>query len=109
MTDDEGIGAIGRDPDALEAFYRAHVDAVQQYVARRVTTPQDAADLTADVFVAAIDASRRYRGEAAHPRAWIYGIARRVVAGHRRSRAQAAPRCPGCRAMHSSTTTRSSA
>jgi len=34
MTDDEGIGALGRDPDARETFYRAHVDAVQQYVAR---------------------------------------------------------------------------
>lgn len=58
---------------------------MQRFVARRVEIPEDAADLTAEVFLAAIDASRTYRGEAA-PRAWLYGIARHVVSSHRRSR-----------------------
>lgn len=85
----EGIAAIGRDPDVLEAFYRAHVEAVQRFVARRVESHEDAADLTAEVFLAAIRASRDYRGDAAAPLAWLYGIARRVVANHHRSRARA--------------------
>ncbi len=85
-TDD--VAAIGRDADALEAFYRSHVEAVQRFVARRVTDVEDAADLTAEIFLAAIDASRRYRGDAAAPRAWLYGIARLVVAGHHRSSAR---------------------
>ena len=85
----DGVAAIGRDPDALETFYREHLEAVQRFVARRVESPEDAADLTAEVFLAAMDASRAYRGEAAAPRAWLYGIARRVVAGHHRSTAKA--------------------
>ena len=84
-----GVAAIGRDPDALEAFYREHIQAVQRFVARRVDSPEDAADLTAEVFLAAIHASRAYRGDAAAPRAWLYGIARRVVASHHRSTARA--------------------
>ena len=90
MRASDPVASIGRDPDAFEAFYRQHLEAVQQFVARRVSTPQDAADLTADVFLAAIEASDRYRGEAADPRAWLYGIARRVVAGHFRARSRAA-------------------
>lgn len=85
----DGVAAIGRDRDALEAFYREHIEAVQRFVARRVESPEDAADLTAEVFLAAIHASRDYRGDAAVPRAWLYGIARRVGASHHRSTARA--------------------
>ena len=85
----DGVAAIGRDPDALEAFYREHVEAVERFVARRVDTPEDAADLTAEVFLAAMHASHAYRGDGAAPRAWLCGIARRVVAGHHRSTARA--------------------
>lgn len=81
------LSEIGRDPDALEAFYRAHLDAVQRFVARRVDSPEDAADLTAEVFMAAIRASRSYRGDAV-PLAWLYGIARHTVASHHRSAAR---------------------
>jgi RNA polymerase sigma-70 factor (ECF subfamily) len=89
MESVEGVAAIGRDPIALEAFYREHVEAVQRFVARRVESYEDAADLTAEVFLAAIQASRGYRGDGAAPRAWLYGIARRVVAGHHRSTSRA--------------------
>lgn len=89
MSNRDRVMAIGRDPDALEAFYREHLDSVRQFVARRVCTPEDAADLTADIFLAAIDASSAFRGDAAAPRAWLYGIARNVVADHHRSTARA--------------------
>lgn len=84
----DDVVAIGRDPDALEAFYREHVEAVQRFVARRVENPEDAADLTAEVFLAAMDASRNFRGDAVVPLAWLYGIGRRVVASHHRSAAR---------------------
>lgn len=84
MSNRDEVRAIGRDPDALEAFYRDHLLAVQRYVARRVSTPEEAADLTADVFLAAIEASGGYRGDGAAPLAWLYGIARHVVADHLR-------------------------
>lgn len=84
------LAAIATDPDALERFYREHVEAVQRFVARRVRDPYVAADLTADVFVAAIDSARSYRRSRGEPIAWLFGIARNVVADeHRRSAREA--------------------
>jgi RNA polymerase sigma-70 factor (ECF subfamily) len=78
------LAEIAADPDAFERFYREHVEAVQRFVARRVDDPYLAADLTADVFVAAIASARSYRRSRGEPVAWLYGIARNVVAGERR-------------------------
>src|SRR4051812_22941296 len=90
MSNRDPVAAIGRDPDALEAFYREHLESVRLYVARRVGTAEEGADLTADIFLAAIESSNGYRGDGAGPRAWLYGIARNVVADHHRSAARAA-------------------
>jgi RNA polymerase sigma factor (sigma-70 family) len=81
MTREIGIEVrqIGRDPDAFAAFYRAHLQAVQGFVARRVSDPHLAADLTADVFIAAIESADRYRPERGVPEAWLMGVARNVV------------------------------
>ncbi|HVS86024.1 MAG TPA: RNA polymerase sigma factor [Gaiellaceae bacterium] len=79
---------MASDPDAFERFYRSHVEAVQRFVARRVDDPYLAADLTADVFVAAIESARSYRRSRGEPIAWLYGIARNVVAGERRRHAK---------------------
>jgi len=70
---------IAHDPAAFEAFYREHVEAVERFVARRVSDPHLAADLTAEVFLAAIDAAASYRAARGEPRAWLFGIARNVV------------------------------
>ena len=77
------LTAIGTDPDALEEFYREHVEAVQRFVARRVFDPHVAADLTADVFVAVIEAAAGYRPDLGPPRAWLFGVAQRR--GHART------------------------
>jgi RNA polymerase sigma factor (sigma-70 family) len=74
------VADIGRDPDVFEAFYRRHVEAVERFVARRVEDPFLAADLTADVFLAAIDTSHTYRPSRGTPTGWLYGVARNVVA-----------------------------
>ena len=74
------VRSIGTDPVAFTDFYRAHVDEVTRFVARRVADPQLVADLTADVFLAAIEAGARYRGSHGGPRTWLYGIARNVIA-----------------------------
>jgi RNA polymerase sigma-70 factor (ECF subfamily) len=79
---------IGSDPEAFERFYRRHVEAVQRFVARRVDDPYLAADLTADVFVAAIESAGSYRRSRGEPVAWLFGIARNVVAGERRRNAK---------------------
>jgi RNA polymerase sigma-70 factor (ECF subfamily) len=80
------VARIAYDPDAFEAFYRSHVEAVQRFVARRVADPYLAADLTADVFLAAIDSAHTYRRGHGDPVAWLYGVARNVVAAERRRR-----------------------
>ncbi|HSV40245.1 MAG TPA: RNA polymerase sigma factor [Nocardioidaceae bacterium] len=80
-ADDSGsVSRIGSDPDALEAFYRQHVEAVQRFVARRVDDPHLAADLTAEIFLAAVGSAAGYRPERGRPAAWLYGIGRNVIA-----------------------------
>jgi RNA polymerase sigma factor (sigma-70 family) len=81
---DADLGRIADDPDAFEDFYRDHLENVQRFVARRVADPYLAADLTADVFLAAIESAHSYRPGRVAPIAWLYGIARNVVAGERR-------------------------
>ncbi|GAA4728049.1 RNA polymerase sigma factor [Phytohabitans rumicis] len=78
------VARIGADPGAFETFYRAYVEAVQNFVARRVSDPYLVADLTAEVFLAAIDAAVTYRQARGTPIAWLYGIARRIVASEYR-------------------------
>ena len=82
------LAEIASDPDAFERFYREHVEAVQRFVARRVDDPYLAADLTADVFVAAIESAGSYRRSRGEPAAWLFGIARNVVADERRRKAK---------------------
>lgn len=74
------VGSIGTDPDVFEVFYREHLEAVQRYVARRVAYPHLAADLTADVFLAAVDSAASYRPDRGTPGSWLLGIARHVPA-----------------------------
>ncbi|GAB3420891.1 RNA polymerase sigma factor [Flindersiella endophytica] len=79
---------IGSDPEAFEAFYRKHIEAIQRFVARRVDDPYLAADLTADVFLAAIDSAATYRPSRGSPAGWLYGVAHNVVAAERRRQAR---------------------
>jgi len=90
MTDTEARGPTGidEDPDALEAFYRDHLETVRRFVARRVSDPHLAADLTAEVFLAAIDAARTYRSDRGSPAGWLLGVARNVLATEFRRQAR---------------------
>ena len=72
------------DPDVFEAFYREQVDAIERFVARRVGDRDLAADLTADVFLAAIESAETYDPGRGAPRAWLFGIAQAVVASRLR-------------------------
>jgi RNA polymerase sigma-70 factor (ECF subfamily) len=78
MNSDE-LARIAFDEAALERFYRAHVELIERFIARRVADPHLAADLTADVFLAAIDAAPSYDRRRGTPSAWVVGIARNVV------------------------------
>jgi RNA polymerase sigma factor (sigma-70 family) len=85
---DDGLARIGRDPDAFEAFYRRHVEAISRFVARRVADPHTAADLTAEVFVAVIESAHTFRPDAGSEVGWLYGVARNVLAAERRRAAR---------------------
>jgi RNA polymerase sigma-70 factor (ECF subfamily) len=78
------LSRIAHDPGAFEAFYRQHVTLVTRFFARRVADPHAVADLTADVFLAVISSAHAYRPALGPQVAWLYGIARNVMAGERR-------------------------
>ena len=86
--DPNRLPRIAHDPATLEDFYREHIGLVQQFVVRRVADPYLAADLVADVFLAAIDAAASYRPARGAPTAWLYGVARNVVAAEYRRAAR---------------------
>lgn len=77
-SDAELIDASLNDPAAFELIYRRHSRAVFRFVARRVG-PEDAADLTADTFVRAIEIRHRYHLDQPSCLPWLYGIAQNIV------------------------------
>ena len=66
----------------FERLYRANVDAVMAYFARRCADPHVVADLTADTFVAVITCFGSFDPRKGTARAWVFGIARRVYASY---------------------------
>src|SRR3954452_5961926 len=76
---DPDITRIGTDPDIFDVFYRKHLDSVQRFVARRVHDPHLAADLVADIFLAAVDGAGGDRPGRGPPAGWLVGVARNVV------------------------------
>jgi RNA polymerase sigma-70 factor, ECF subfamily len=92
MGDGEADGPLPvADVDHLHARY---FDSVFAYVSFRVPSRAEAEDITAEVFVAAVVALPKFRGEC-RPAAWLLGIARRKIAeaasrrGRRRERLDA--------------------
>jgi RNA polymerase sigma-70 factor (ECF subfamily) len=66
----------------FERVYRASVDAVTAYFARRSADPHLVADLTAETFVTAITSFGSFNPGRGTARAWVFGIARHVYAAH---------------------------
>ncbi|HEX4832316.1 MAG TPA: RNA polymerase sigma factor [Trebonia sp.] len=81
-------GAEGRAAAEFERLYRANVAAVTAYFARRTADPHVVADLTADTFVAAITGFGSFDPRKGTARAWVFGIAGHVYAGHCHARGQ---------------------
>lgn len=83
-SDAELLARCGAEPEAFGAFYRRHVDWVLRVSARRTGSPEHAADLTAEVFAAALLGARRYRPALGAPNNWLYGILLHKLAGFER-------------------------
>lgn len=72
---------------AFTQLYQQYVERVYAYVRARTRTEADAADLTQQVFLRALDGLSRYRGKDTSFAAWLFRIARNTVTDfHRRQR-----------------------
>jgi RNA polymerase sigma factor (sigma-70 family) len=63
------------DAAAFAVFYDRHAEWVLGFLRRRSPDAEQAADLTAEVFAAALAARRRYRSESPSAHAWLIAIA----------------------------------
>ncbi|MCL7454464.1 MAG: sigma-70 family RNA polymerase sigma factor [Anaerolineae bacterium] len=72
------------DRQAVAELYRTHVDTVYRYVYTRVRDEQVAEDLTAQVFLQAIEGLPGYEVTGAPFMAWLYRIAYARVVDHYR-------------------------
>jgi RNA polymerase sigma-70 factor (ECF subfamily) len=92
-TDEQLLAATRSDPAAFALFYDRYEAAVVGYFVRRVGDPEVAADLSAEVFAAALGAAHRYRAHAPTAAAWLFTIAHNTLAKSvRRGRVEATAR-----------------
>ncbi len=75
QSDEELLATTRHEPEAFAAFYRRYERAMLVYFLRRTASAEVAADLTAEVFAAALASSRRFRPGKTPAVAWLYGIA----------------------------------
>ncbi|MBX3070774.1 MAG: sigma-70 family RNA polymerase sigma factor [Thermomicrobiales bacterium] len=73
------------DPRAFGALYGRYVDRVYQYCFRRLGTRESAEDATSQVFLQALAALPRYRGDRGSFRSWLFTIAHNIVVDHYRA------------------------
>jgi RNA polymerase sigma-70 factor, ECF subfamily len=85
MDDAELLAATARgEADAFAIFYRRHLRAVVAFARRATGDPELAADLTGEVFAAALSACRRYEPLHATAEPWLLGIAHNKLRESRR-------------------------
>jgi RNA polymerase sigma-70 factor, ECF subfamily len=74
-TDADLLLATRDDVEAFGVFYRRHARWVLGFVARRIGDAELAADVTSEVFAAALLASGRYDPGLGSANSWLFGIA----------------------------------
>jgi RNA polymerase sigma-70 factor, ECF subfamily len=88
-TDDESalVAAAQANPAAFDALYRRYLARVYRCLRAQVGSDEDAADLTQQVFLRALDALPRYRPRGVPFAAWLFRIARHAATdAYRRKR-----------------------
>jgi RNA polymerase sigma factor (sigma-70 family) len=81
------------DAEAFGEFYRRHERDVLRYFVHWTRSPELAADLMAETFAVVFESLPSYRAERGEPRAWLFGIARNLLARSvRRGRVEDATR-----------------
>lgn len=86
-TDEQAmVEAARHDPAAFAALYQRYFARIYRYLRIRLRSEEDAADLTQQVFLKALDALPRYQSRSAPFAAWLFTIARRTLADRFRRR-----------------------
>ncbi len=81
--DDDLARRAAGDREAYSELYRRYLARIYRYCRSKVGSPQEAEDLTAQVFLDALRALPRYRPQG-HFAAWLFAIARHRSADHHR-------------------------
>ena len=84
-SDTELLLAARTSSDAFGVFYERHVASVLAFFRRRVPGPEEAFDLTAETFAAALASVPRFEPGPEPPRAWLFAIARHKLSEALRS------------------------
>jgi RNA polymerase sigma-70 factor (ECF subfamily) len=80
---------VAGDADAFVALYRRQLPAIVQFFVRRTGNAEVSADLTAEVFAAALQSAEHYKPSSGPVLAWLYGIAGNKLAdSYRRGRVE---------------------
>ena len=75
-SDAELLLAARTSSEPFGVFYERHVASVLAFFRRRVPAPEEAFDLTAETFAAALAAVPRFEPGPGPPRAWLFAIGR---------------------------------
>src|SRR4029078_3897364 len=82
------VEAAKRDPRAFEALYRKYVAQVYNFALYELRDPHAAEDLTAQVFLRALDGLSSFREQGEAPgssfRVWLFQICRNTLSNERR-------------------------
>jgi RNA polymerase sigma-70 factor, ECF subfamily len=81
----ELIEAAQADPSRFAGLYDRNFERVYAFFARRVSTREEAQDLTPEVFHQALVSLSAFRWQVAPFIAWFYGIAANILSGHWRN------------------------
>lgn len=84
LDDSTLIGHSLGDPERFAALFDRHADEIHRYAARRLGQ-ELAEDVAGEVFLIAFRGRARYDMTRPDARPWLYGIATKVVAQHRRA------------------------
>ena len=84
-TDTELLLAARTCSEPFGVFYERHFASVLAFFRRRVPGPQEAFDLTAETFAAALASLPRFEPGPEPPQAWLFAIARHKLSEARRS------------------------
>ncbi|WP_308250553.1 RNA polymerase sigma factor [Nonomuraea rhizosphaerae] len=84
LDDSALIAQSMADPECFAALFDRHADEIHRYAARRLGQ-EPAEDVTGEVFLVAFRSRARYDRSWPDARPWLYGIATKLVAQHRRA------------------------